>query len=160
MIAPFVTDRILYTIGHSSHPLERFLELLRLHDITTIADVRSVPQSRFAPQFNQKNLKHSLIQIGCRYVFLGKELGGKRQEQECYSNGQIDEEKVLALPIFLAGCERLLQEIGDCRVVLLCSEKEPAKCHRTYWISKALCHRLTIWHILADGSTLTHEKHE
>ena len=156
MTAPVVTDNILYTIGHSNHPLERFLELLRMHEITTIVDVRSVPQSRFAPQFNQKNLQQSLTQIGCRYVFLGKELGGKRREKECYSDGQIDEQKVLTLPIFREGCERLLQEVAENRVALLCSEKDPSKCHRAYWIAKALCHRLSIRHILADGSTLAH----
>jgi uncharacterized protein (DUF488 family) len=154
------TDNILYTIGHSNHPLERFLELLRLYEITVVADVRSVPQSRFSPQFNQKNLQEALAQIGCRYVFFGKELGGKRQEKECLVNGQIDEEKVLTLPLFQEGCERLLREVADNRVALLCSEKDPAKCHRAYWISRALCHRLSIRHILADGTTISHEDWE
>ena len=89
------------------------------------------------------------LYTGCRYVFLGKELGGKRQE---------DDETVLTLPIFQEGCERLLREAVGNRIVLLCSEKDPAKCHRTYWISRALCHRLQIRHILADGSTVTHEE--
>ena len=53
----FRADHILYTIGHSNHSLEKFLELLQLHKITIIADIRSVPQSRFSPQFNQKNLQ-------------------------------------------------------------------------------------------------------
>jgi uncharacterized protein (DUF488 family) len=128
-----------------------------MYEITTIVDVRSVPQSRFSPQFNQKNLLEALTQIDCRYVFLGKELGGKRKESECYTNGQIDEGKVLTLPIFQKGCEQLLQEISDNRVALLCSEKDPAKCHRAYWVSKALCHRVPIQHILADGSTILHE---
>jgi hypothetical protein len=142
-------DNILYTIGHSNHSLEKFLELLLMHKITTIVDVRSIPQSRFSPQFNQKNLIEALTQIGCRYVFLGKELGGKRQEKD---------DEVLALPIFQEGCERLLREIVGNRVALLCSEKDPAKCHRTYWVSRALCNHLRIRHILADGSTITHEE--
>ena len=147
-----VSDNILYTIGHSNHPLERFLELLQMHGITVIADVRSVPLSRFAPQFNQKNLLETLPSIGCRYIFLGKELGGKRQD--------MTDEKVLALPIFQEGCERLLREVTDNRVALLCSEKDPAKCHRAYWIAKALCNRLAIRHILADGTTIAHEELE
>jgi len=153
-------DAILYTIGHSTHSQEKFLELLQMHDITTIVDVRSVPQSRFSPQFNQKNLQQTLNQIGCRYTFLGKELGGKRQEKECYANLEIDTEKVLALPIFQEGCERLLQETVENRVAVLCSEKDPEKCHRAYWVSKALRDRLAIRHILADGSTITHEELE
>ena len=150
-------SKILYTIGHSNHSLERFFELLRMHDIATVADVRSVPQSRFAPQFNQKNLLESLTRIGCRYVFLGKELGGKRSEKECYVNDNIDDAKVLVLPIFQEGCERLLQEIAKSRVALLCAEKDPEKCHRAYWISRTLCNRLSIWHILADGQAVAHE---
>jgi uncharacterized protein (DUF488 family) len=141
----FTTANTLYTIGHSNHSLERFLELLQMHAITTIVDVRTMPQSRFAPQFNQKNFIESLTQIGCRYVFLGKELGGKRQEESS---------------LFQEGCERLLQEVADNRVAILCSEKDPAKCHRAYWISRALCNRLPIQHILADGSTISHEELE
>jgi uncharacterized protein (DUF488 family) len=154
------SERILYTIGHSNHSLEKFLELLRMHEIITVADVRSVPQSRFSPQFNQKNLIEVLPQIGCRYIFLGKELGGKRQEKECYTNLQVDAEKVIALPIFQEGCERLVLETAEHRVVLLCSEKDPMKCHRTYWISKALRNQVTILHILADGSTVAHKELE
>ena len=116
-------DHVLYTTGHSNHSLEKFLELLRLHEIAAVADIRSVPQSRFSPQFNQKNLQQALPQTGCRYVFLGKELGGKRLEAECYSNGQIDDEKVVALPIFREGSERLLRDSAEVRTVLLCSEK-------------------------------------
>ena len=134
--------------------------MLRMHDITAIVDVRSIPQSRFSPQFNQKNIQQTLSQISCRYIFIGKELGGKRQEKECYANLEIDTEKVLALPIFQEGCERLLQETAGNRVAILCSEKDPEKCHRVYWVSKALRDRLDICHILADGSTITHEELE
>jgi uncharacterized protein (DUF488 family) len=151
-----MTTPILYTIGHSTHSLEKFLELLQMHEITTIADVRSVPQSRFSPQFNRKNLQESLPQIGCRYIFLGKELGGKRTEKECYAG--LDDKTVIALPIFKEGCERLLQEVTEQRVAIMCSEKDPKKCHRAYWVSRALRDRLTILHILADGSTITHKE--
>ena len=91
-------------------------------------------------------------------MFLGKELGGKRSEKECYVNDKIDDAKVLALPIFQEGCERLLREAATNRVALLCSEKAPKKCHRTYWISRTLCNRLSIRRILADGSTIDHEE--
>jgi uncharacterized protein (DUF488 family) len=131
-----------------------------MHEITTVVDIRSVPQSRFAPQFNQKNLLETLTQISCRYIFLGKELGGKRQEKECLINGQIDGERVLTLPSFQEGCEQLLREVADHRVVLLCSEKDPAKCHRAYWVSRALCHHVSILHILTDGTTITHKELE
>ncbi len=153
-------NRTLYTIGHSNHSMERFLELLRMHEITAVADVRSVPYSKYCPQFDRENLQQFLQRIGCRYVFLGEELGGKRREPECYINGQIDYEKVATLPAFREGCERLLRGVAEYRIALLCAEKDPANCHRTLLVSRALRNRLTILHILADGSTLLHEEVE
>ncbi len=151
---------VLYTIGHSNHSMERFLELLRRHEITAVADVRSVPYSRYCPQFDRVNLQQALSQINCRYVFLGDKLGGKRREKECFTNGQIDYEKVATLPVFREGCERLLRGVTKYRIALMCAEKDPANCHRTLLVSRALRDRLTILHILSDGSTLTQEEVE
>jgi uncharacterized protein (DUF488 family) len=65
----------LFTIGHSTHSWEKFLELLRQHRIEAVADVRSSPYSQFNPQFNRETLQAALRQHGISYVFLGEELG-------------------------------------------------------------------------------------
>ena len=65
----------ILTIGHSTHPIEKVLDLLRLHAVTAVADVRSVPASRFTPHFNRDALKRSLADAGIKYVFLGQSLG-------------------------------------------------------------------------------------
>ena len=70
----------LFTIGHSDHDNQRFLDLLKAHSIQAVADVRSSPFSRRLPQFNQGSLRDSLRQAGIKYVFLGRELGARRSE--------------------------------------------------------------------------------
>ena len=67
----------LFTIGHSTHSWEKFLELLRQHRIEAVADVRSSPYSQFNPHFNRESLQLALPQQGISYVFLGEELGAR-----------------------------------------------------------------------------------
>lgn len=149
---------VLYTIGHSNHTLERFLELLQLHSITAVADVRSYPRSRYCPHFDRENLRQSLEASGIRYVFLGKELGGLRTEKEQSPNGQINYEKIVTLSDFRNGCERLRKGIAKYRIAILCTEKEPTQCHRFHLVSRFLHGELEIRHILADGSMIQHEE--
>ena len=65
----------IYTIGHSTHTTDRFIELLLMHEISAVCDVRSHPYSRFNPQFNREVLQEELKRNGIAYVYLGKELG-------------------------------------------------------------------------------------
>ena len=62
----------LYTIGHSNHSTEKFIELLLKHEITAVCDVRSQPYSKFNPQFNRENIQKELKQSNIAYVFLGR----------------------------------------------------------------------------------------
>ena len=72
------------SIGHSTHPLEGFVGLLRQHRVEVVVDVRTSPFSRFNPQFNRDNLLLGLREAGIRYLFLGEELGGKPDGDEFY----------------------------------------------------------------------------
>src|ERR1700687_2127447 len=74
----------LFTVGHSNHPLQVFLELLKAHQIHVLVDVRSHPYSRYVPQFNCDELQDVLKCAGLRYLFLGKELGGRPEGKEFY----------------------------------------------------------------------------
>lgn len=147
----------LYTIGHSNHPVETFLGLLTQHGISVVADVRSQPYSRIE-HFNQGPLRDALLTQGIRYVFLGRELGARREERECYVDGQAIYERVATLPAFHEGIERLLTGLSRYTVALLCAEREPLDCHRTILVCRQLRkHGITIGHILGDGSVETHE---
>jgi uncharacterized protein (DUF488 family) len=79
----------VFTVGHSTHALERLVQLLNLHKITAIADVRSQPYSRMNPQFNVDALKESLKSKGIAYVFLGRELGARSNDPSCYRGGRV-----------------------------------------------------------------------
>ena len=74
-------SRAVLTIGHSNHPIEQFVSLLRAAGVTAVADVRSAPHSRYVPQFNHDALKVTLREAGIMQVYLGKELGGRPQNQ-------------------------------------------------------------------------------
>ena len=97
----------ILTIGHSNHALAKFIALLQ-GEVTAIADVRSAPVSRFAPHFNKDRLATSLAEQGIAYVFLGKELGGRPELPELFSDGVADYEKMAVAPAFKMGIERLI----------------------------------------------------
>ena len=90
----------LFTIGHSNHSPEKFLELLQLHGITALADVRSAPYSRYLPHFNQSALQSLLQNSDIRYVFLGKELGARPDNPNCYLEGKAIYEKIATTDAF------------------------------------------------------------
>jgi len=72
----------LYTIGHSTHSIEDFINLLKMHSITALCDVRSQPYSQYNPQYNRENLQKDVKQAGIAYVFLGNELGPRSDDPD------------------------------------------------------------------------------
>jgi uncharacterized protein (DUF488 family) len=147
------------TIGHSTHPLTHFIELLTSCDVSALADVRSQPFSRFNPQYNRDALSKALQDAGIAYVFLGKELGARSQDAACYENGQVQFSRLSETPLFLAGIDRILAGAAKFKIALMCAEKEPLECHRTLLISRALEKRgVSIAHVLADGSVEPHAR--
>ena len=156
-----VVAEAIYTIGHSNHRINDFINLLKKHSITAVADVRSSPFSKYNPQFNRKALADTLKQEDIAYVFLGKELGARPDDPCCYDNGSANFEKMAERPIFKQGIERLLKGMEQYRIALLCAEKEPLDCHRTILV----CHYLRkmglpIKHILANGDVEEHQNTE
>jgi uncharacterized protein (DUF488 family) len=143
----------LYTIGHSTHAIERFIELIRMHRINAVCDVRSSPYSRYNPQFNRENLQPELKRHGIAYVFLGKELGPRSNDPGCYEDGKVCYDRLAQTHLFQEGLKRVRQGMASYRVALMCSEKDPATCHRTILVCRHLRDKETrIRHILEDGS--------
>jgi uncharacterized protein (DUF488 family) len=144
---------VLFSIGHSHHSLGAFLDLLRRHGIEVLADVRSQPYSRFVPHFRREPLETALTQAGFRYVFLGRELGGRPPEPSLYDDDTVVYSRVAAWPPFLEGLEALQKLMGQQCVALMCAEENPAECHRYLLIGQALAARgVPLRHIRADGS--------
>lgn len=148
---------IIFTIGHSNHPLEKFLGLLKQHDIQAVADVRSSPYSRRHPQYNRDNLQAALSEAGIQYVFLGRELGARSEDPACYVDGKVQYDWLAKTDLFTSGIGRLLEGLKTYRIALMCAEREPLNCHRTLLVSRALERRgVEIMHILTDGALEAH----
>lgn len=153
-------ERLIYTVGHSTHPLEEFLGLLKRHGITAIADVRSHPYSRIE-HFGKDALAAALKAECIEYVFLGRELGARRDERECYEGDQAVYERIASLPAFRDGLVRLERGAEKHVIAIMCAEKEPLDCHRTILVCRHLRGGgLRIRHILADGTVEEHKQTE
>ena len=152
----------LFTIGHSNHPIERFIELVRGSGITAIADVRSTPASRRYPWFNQTRLAPRLAQEGLAYVPLGEALGGRPRDPRLYrDDGVADYDAMARTEEFRAGLDRVAEGSRRYRVCLMCAEREPLDCHRCLLVARALAERgLAIGHVLADSAIEAHGQTE
>ncbi len=124
------------TIGHSTHPIDEFIALLKNYGIEQLVDVRTVPKSRHVPQFNSEALAEALGKQGIGYVHL-KELGGLRHAKKDSINtgwrnasfrGYAD---YMATEEFAKGIDRLVELATSKRTVLMCAEAVPWRCHRS-----------------------------
>ena len=148
----------VFTVGHSNHSRERFArELLQPHGIAVLADVRSTPYSRFAPEFDREALRSFLTARDVRYVYFGDKLGGRPSDRACYENGRVRYDRVARTESFRRGLDELLAEAASHRIAVMCSESEPLNCHRTLLVAQALdeC-GVVVEHIRTDGSLAPH----
>lgn len=151
-------QNIIYTVGHSTHPIAHFIALLRQHGIAAIADVRSSPYSRRNSQYNRETLREVLNDAGIGYVFLGEELGARSEDPTCYRDEKVDYDLLAETSLFRDGLLRLKSEQEKHRIALMCAEKEPLHCHRTILVARKLIEGgMSVLHILADGSLETHD---
>ena len=127
---------IVLTIGHSTHTLEEFIGLLQAHGATRVVDVRTVPRSRHNPQFNKTSLPRSLKKAGLGYVH-APGLGGLRHAKSDSLNmgwrnasfrGYAD---YMQTPEFAQSLEEVIRLANQERIVLMCAEAVPWRCHRS-----------------------------
>jgi uncharacterized protein (DUF488 family) len=150
----------IYTIGHSLHTIDRFLDLLRMHGIETLVDVRSLPMSRRAPQFNQRRLAESLAAAGIAYHHNAR-LGGRPKDESLYDEaGHVLYDRLAQTPAFLEGLEALLALAASSRTAIMCAEENPSKCHRRLLIGRNLITDDTdLQHIRGTGSVEIETRH-
>ena len=146
------TRNKVLTVGHSTLALDQFLVQLEGAGVTAVADVRSSPFSRRVPHFNRDELRVALKHRGIKYVFLGKELGGRPRDESLYCEGVADYEKMAREPAFLKALERVAAGADEHRIALMCSEHNPLDCHRCLLVGRALSERdVPLGHILTNG---------
>ena len=153
-------QRVLFTIGHSTRELNDFIFLLQENEVEVVADVRSSPYSRHMPHFNRENLKAALKQVDIQYVFLGEELGARRDEAECYVDGVAKYELIAQTNLYREGIRRIQNGVTQYRVALMCAEKDPLTCHRTVLIAKSLKQEFDIQHIVSGTEMISQARLE
>ena len=123
--------RPLFTIGHSILEMGAFAKLLKDCGVELVADVRSVPQSARLPHFSHPALEKLLAAENISYLFLGEELGGRPDDSDAYRpNGVVDYAARRRSYAFQRGVERLLKELEERSVAMMCAEEDPLQCHR------------------------------
>ena len=152
----------LWSVGHSTYPFDAFLELLRVHDIETLVDIRRVPRSRRHPQFHSEALAESLREHGVRYRHLPR-LGGWRpplaeSPNSAWRNASFRGYADFALTDEFTAGLRDLRELGTASpTAMMCSEALWWRCHRRLVADRLVAVGDVVWHIGADGRTSEHE---
>lgn len=151
----------IFTIGHSDHALEAFLELLASHEVSALADVRSSPYSQRQPQFAKQALARALANKGIAYVFVGEQLGGRPSTRVRSAMKGSGYAAMAATDVFGEGIERVMRGSQRHRIALMCAERDPLECHRALMVGRALAASgAALEHILADGSVEHHAELE
>jgi uncharacterized protein (DUF488 family) len=152
----------LYTLGHSTHPIERFLELLGEHRIAALADVRSFPSSRRWPQFNQTPLADALGGAGIEYRWF-KGLGGRRHDKRPDSPHQAWTVAAFRSYAdytdgaeFAEGIDQLIAIAGAMRTAIMCSEGLWWRCHRRIVSDQMVLRGWSVEHIMPEGKLVAH----
>ena len=143
----------ILTIGHSTHTMEYFTDLLKKFDVTCVVDVRSVAASRYNPQFNKGYLETFLKNKKILYLHFDKEFGARQTDHRVLDkDNKVDFEKVQESAAFKNGVKRLEQGLTQgYRIALMCSEADPLDCHRFVMITARLKDNgFLIQHIMKD----------
>jgi uncharacterized protein (DUF488 family) len=149
------------TIGHSTHPLEEFVAILKAHEVERLVDVRTVPKSRHVPQYNTEALATELSARGIDYVHM-KALGGLRHPAKDSINsgwrnasfrGYAD---YMGSAEFRKGIDRLIELAGEKRTAIMCAEAVPWRCHRSLIGDALLVRGLLVDDILSATNRREH----
>jgi len=152
----------IFTIGHSTHPIERFIELLQSNGVKQLLDIRTIPKSRHNPQFDSNALAASLRAAHIRYVHL-KELGGLRHAHRDSVNrgwrnasfrGYAD---YMQTPEFEAALARAIELAQARPTALMCAEAVPWRCHRSLVADALTVRSIRVLEIVSSAEPKEHQ---
>ena len=153
----------LFTIGHSNHPLERFLDLLDQHEIKTLVDIRRFPSSRTFPHFNRDKLSHELEAKGIDYTWI-ESLGGRRPKAKDFVSPNMglrndsfrNYADYMLTDEFRIGMKKLSEIAGAKRTAIMCSESVFWRCHRRLVSDFVLANGGSVQHVFPSGDSKAH----
>ncbi len=152
---------MILTVGHSTHPIAGFIEMLQAHGVALLVDVRTVPRSRHNPQFNRETLPTSLEAAGIRYHHM-PDLGGLRHPRRDSVNtawrnssfrGYAD---YMHMPAFAAALEELVALSADHQAAIMCAESVPWRCHRSLIADALSVRAIPVEHIMSASLRKPH----
>jgi uncharacterized protein (DUF488 family) len=152
----------VFTIGHSTRPVETFLAMLAANQITLLVDVRTVPRSRHNPQYNRDTLPASLQAVGIRYLHMPG-LGGLRHPRpDSVNDGWRNDSfrgyaDYMQTPEFAENLTQLMDMAREERVALMCAEAVPWRCHRSLIADALLVRGIPVEDILSATKTQPHK---
>lgn len=153
-------NKQIWTVGHSNHEIEYFIELLEPQNIKLVIDVRSTPASNYNPQFNKDNLNSSLDKKHIHYRHFGEEFGARQTDDNILDDdGVVDFIKFRKSYQFQQGIEKLdLALDKEIKIAIMCAEGDPLECHRLSMISVYLKEiGINVIHIIKDRTTKTQD---
>jgi uncharacterized protein (DUF488 family) len=151
----------VYTIGHSTHPIDQFIRILTRFEIEEVVDVRTIPKSRHNPQFNEDELRKQLLDHAIGYIRLTG-LGGLRHTIKSSINtawknasfrGFAD---YMQTPEFSVALDELINRAKEKRVAIMCAEAVPWRCHRSLIGDALLIRDITVEDIFDEKTSKLH----
>lgn len=152
----------IFTIGHSTHTIEEFANLLQQHGITRVVDIRTIPKSRHNPQFNKETLKKSLKHFHIKYIHI-KNLGGLRPTKRDSINTAWHNRSFrgfadyMQTKTFQKGIERLIKYAQKDVIAIMCAEAVPWRCHRSLVGDALLVRGIKVKDIFSHTSVKPHK---
>ena len=121
---------VVFTIGHSTHELDKFIELLKMNHVTTVVDVRTIPRSRRNPQFEGDSLAVSLISAGIDYVHMAGLGGLRRPQSDSPNKGWLNASfrgfaDYMQTEEFVANLQAMIEMARKETLALMCAEAVP-----------------------------------
>jgi len=152
-----------FTIGHSDLPVEAFVYYLQKVRVDCIIDVRSAPYSKYQPQYNREEISSVLKQENIEYRYMGDVLGGRYSDPDLlFPDGTVDYQKVSKTQKFIGGLDEVISLIESGKyVALMCSERDPLRCHRYVLIARNLQNRgVNVTHLYPELVQKSHAELE
>ena len=152
----------IFTVGHSTRPIERFTTLLQIYGIERLVDIRTIPRSRHNPQFNDIALTRSLTAEHLEYVHV-QALGGRRRAGPDSPNGGWHNASFRGYADYMQTCEfqdaleGLIVMGRQKRVAIMCAEAVPWRCHRSLVADALVVRGVPVVEILSDTSYRMHK---
>lgn len=153
---------VIYTVGHSTHPLEKFLAILKAHSIEQLIDVRRFPKSRRHPHFNRDAMERSLPEARITYRHM-PELGGMRHPRKDSINTAWQNESFrgyadyMQTPEFERNLEELIALSSEHRTAIMCAEAVPWRCHRSLIADALIAREIDVQDIYSESSVKPHK---